>query len=235
MSESVVIEYVPDTKAPEPQLADGQRLLQGLQQGCEWAYEELVDQHQQAVFNLAQRLLDNPADASDVVQEVFLKVFRNVRKFRNESSLRTWIYRIAVNEAHNHRRWFFRHCRQEVGLEEETEGGRSIEKTVADSGRSPFDYVLDREQQVLVEEALSRVKPNFRSALVLRDIADLSYEEIAGILEISLGTVKTRILRGREAMRQELAGRLKPKLAFGWVPQPVECMKYELPIGTRTV
>ena len=235
MSESVVAEFAPDCTVPEPPLAEDRRLLQGLQDGCEWAYEELVDQYQQTVFNLVHRLLSNPADASDVVQEVFLKIFRSVGKFRNQSSLRTWIYRIAVNEAHNQRRWFFRHCRQEVGLDEETGGGRTIEKTMADTGRSPFDCLLEREQQVLVEEALSRVKPNFRAALVLRDLADLSYEEIAETLEISLGTVKSRILRGREAMRKQLAGLFEPRTAAGWVPQPVECNEYELPIGTETL
>lgn len=87
-------------------------LLEGLRDGRDNAYEALVSRYQQPVYNLVYRLMDDPGDASDVVQEVFLKVFRNVGSFRGNSSLKTWIYRIAVNEAHNHRRWFARHRRR---------------------------------------------------------------------------------------------------------------------------
>ena len=156
---------------------------------------------------LAFRLLSNPGDASDVVQEVLLKVFRNVGHFRRQSSLKTWIYRINVNEAHNQRRWYFRHRSRELGLDEETDEGCS--RTVADTGRSPFDYAFDREKHELIENALARINPLFREVVVLRDIEDLSYEEIAEVLQISLGTVKSRIMRGREALREELTGRLE--------------------------
>src|SRR5579863_8699009 len=94
------------------------RILRGLRAGIEEAYEELINRYEQPVYSLVYRLLASPGDASDVVQEVFLKVFRGVSSFREQSSLRTWIYRIAVNEAHNHRRWFVRHCRMEVPMEE---------------------------------------------------------------------------------------------------------------------
>src|SRR5262249_21751481 len=94
-------------------------LIAGLRAAAASAYEELIGRFERPVFNLVSRLTDDPADTPDVVQEVFLKVFRNVGSFRGESSLRTWIYRIAVNEARNHRRWFGRHRRQEIGLEAE--------------------------------------------------------------------------------------------------------------------
>src|SRR3954469_21822614 len=93
------------------------RILRGLRAGIDGAYQELIDRYEQPIFNMVYRLLGNQTDACDVVQEVFLKVFRSVHSFREQSSLRTWIYRIAVNEAHNHRRWFARHCRREVPLE----------------------------------------------------------------------------------------------------------------------
>jgi RNA polymerase sigma-70 factor (ECF subfamily) len=202
--------------------SDDAALVEGLRQSSEVAYETLLLRFQQPVFNLALRLLSDPADAADVVQEVFIKVFRNVDSFRGQSSLKTWIYRITVNEAHNQRRWFFRHRRREVGLEEEPEDARSPLEVLADSGRSPYDYVFDREKQRLIEAALGRINPAFRESVVLRDIADLSYEEIAAVLQISLGTVKSRILRGREALRQELEGRLEPEPALAWMPKPAE-------------
>jgi len=183
----------------------------------EAAYEELIARFHQPVYNLAFRLLNDSADAADVVQEVFLKVFRNVGHFRNQSSLKTWVYRITVNEAHNQRRWFFRHRSREVGLDDEAENGRG--RAVADSAQSPFDYAFDREKQVLIENALARINPLFREVVVLRDIEDLSYEEIADVLQISLGTVKSRILRGREALKEELTARLEPEPAWRWAPE----------------
>lgn len=197
-------------------------LLAGLREGTEEAYNQLLSRFQQPVYNLVSRLLNSQTDASDVVQEVFLKVFRKVGSFRNESSLKTWVYRIAINEAYNYRRWFSRHRRQEVGLETEEEGTTSYFQKLSDPGRSPFDATLDGERHILIEEALSRLSPSFRSAVILRDIEELSYEEIAEVLQVALGTVKSRILRGREALRKELAGRLEPEPALALTPQPAE-------------
>ena len=178
------------------------RILRGLRAGIEEAYEELIARYEQPVFGLVFRLLGNQPNACDVVQEVFLKVFRGVQSFREQSSLRTWIYRIAVNEAHNHRRWFARHCRREVPMQDEGDEGHA--EFAADPGRSPFEQALDSENRTLIERALARINPVFRTAVVLRDIQNLTYEEIAEILQVSLGTVKSRILRGREALRREL-------------------------------
>jgi RNA polymerase sigma-70 factor (ECF subfamily) len=184
------------------------RILRGLRAGIDSAYEELIQRFQQPVYNVVYRLLGNPHDASDVVQDVFLKVFRSVANFREQSSLRTWIYRIAINEAHNHRRWFSRHCRCEVPLENERDDQSYAVEVAADPGRSPYHQALDSETRSLIEQALTRINPAFRVAVVLRDIENLSYEEIAEILQLSLGTVKSRILRGREALRRELTQRV---------------------------
>jgi RNA polymerase sigma-70 factor, ECF subfamily len=203
---------------PEPAEPHGDdELIRELRAGEEQAYETLIARFQQPVYNLAFRLLNDTGDASDVVQEVFLKVFRNVGHFRRQSSLKTWIYRITVNEAHNQRRWFFRHRSREVGFDDEPEQFRS--RAVPDSERSPFDHVFDREKHVLIENALARINPLFRETVVLRDIEDLSYEEIAEVLQISLGTVKSRIMRGRAALRDELIGRLEPEPALRWAPE----------------
>jgi RNA polymerase sigma-70 factor (ECF subfamily) len=207
-----------------PAAADGHReddsLVDALRSGEDQAYEALIETYQQPVYNLVYRLLDDPSEASDVVQEVFLKVFRNIHSFRGNSSLKTWIYRIAYNEAWNHRRWFTRHKRQEVGLEREDESSFGFRDVLPDPGRSAFDIVSDHETHALIEEALGDLNPAFRAAVVLRDIEDLSYEEIAEVLGVSLGTVKSRILRGRDALKKGLTSRLKPEPALDWSPQP---------------
>ncbi len=203
---------------------DDSVLLQGLRAGEESAYEALIQRFEQPIYNIVSRLLDDPSDAADVVQEVFLKVFRNVASFRGESSLKTWIYRIAVNEGRNQRRWFSRHRRQEVNLEAE-EPGEGYQHVLPDPGRSPFDVTLDHETQLLIEAALAQVNPKFRAALVLREIEGLSYEEIGAILEISLGTVKSRILRGRDALKKHLAGRLEPASHSEWQHRQIELVR----------
>ena len=197
-------------------------LVESLRKGCEWAYEELLTRFQQPVYTLALRLLNNQSEACDVVQEVFLKVFRNVGNFRGQSTLKTWIYRITVNEAHNARRWFFRHRHREVELDANPKETRDWKEIIPDNSRSPFDVAFDSEQHVMIEAALEKINPIFRESVVLRDITDLSYEEIAGVLGVSLGTVKSRILRGRQALREELAGSLNSRPALRLVPKTAE-------------
>lgn len=201
---------------------DDLRLAEALRQGVEGAYEELLNRFQQPVYNLALRLLGDATEASDVVQEVFLKVFRNIGSFRGHSTLKTWIYRITVNEAHNARRWFFRHRRREVELDTNPEDSRHWKEAIPDRRRSPYEVAVEREQHVMIEAALGRMNPIFREAVVLRDITGLSYEEIAEILSVSLGTVKSRILRGREALREQLAGSLSIRPALRLVPKTAE-------------
>ncbi|MEZ5401455.1 MAG: sigma-70 family RNA polymerase sigma factor [Bryobacteraceae bacterium] len=193
-------------------------LVEGLRAGEERAYEELIARFQQPVFNLVYRLVFDPESAGDVVQEVFLKVFRGVPGFRGGSSLKTWVYRIAVNEAHNHRRWFHRRKGQEVGLEDERGDGQTYEQVLADGGRSPFEIAMDHETRERIEQALQHVKPAYRAALILRDVEGLAYEEIAEILEVSLGTVKSRIVRGRESLRTIVMGE-QDATALTFVPQ----------------
>ncbi len=182
-----------------------ERLAEALRDGSEEAFEALIQQFQHPVHNLVYRLLDDPGEAPDVLQEVFLKVFRKISLFRHQSSLKTWIYRIAVNEAYNHRRSFGRHRRQQVGLDAPIDEGLSYQDVLADPSESPFDVVASRETQQRIEAALLEINPVFRAAVILRDLEELSYEEIADVLQVNLGTVKSRILRGREALRRVLA------------------------------
>jgi RNA polymerase sigma-70 factor, ECF subfamily len=181
-----------------------------LKAGSEDAYAWLVGEFHQPVYSVIYRILTDPADAADTTQEVFLKVFRGMKYFHGESSLKTWIYRIAIHEASNRRRWWFRHKSKETSVEPgETTSEYSplaAENTAfTDKGKSPFDNVADHELKARVEEELRKVAEPYRTAVVLRDIEELSYEEIAEITQVSLGTVKSRITRGRDALRKRLS------------------------------
>ncbi len=213
---------------PEPMAPAGwaggltdERLVVGLRAGDEAAYEALLERFQQPVYSLVQRLIEDQNEASDVTQEVFLKVFRNIGGFRSQSSLKTWIYRIAVNEAYNRRRWFGRHRKAEVGLEADQNGHAWLDH-LSDEARSPYDLVLNEQRRRAIERALEGLNPVFRAAVVLRDQEELSYEEIADVLDVSLGTVKSRILRGREALRRALIEEFEPERGLEFNPQPAE-------------
>ena len=184
------------------------RLIEGLCAGDDRAYEELLARFQQPVYNIVCRLLSDSTEAADVVQEVFLKVFKSIGGFRSRSSLKTWVYRIAVNESHNHRRWFARKRGQETGLDDDQGDGVTYEQTLPDHSQSPLEIAVDHETRAAIEEALQRVKPAFRDALILREIEGLSYDEIAEVLQVNINTVKTRIVRGRQSLREQLAGKL---------------------------
>jgi len=182
-----------------------------LKAGSEQAYAWLIGEFQQPVYGLIYRIVGDPSDAAETAQEVFLKVFRGMKQFHGQSSLKTWIYRIALHEAANRRRWWFRHKAQETSIEPAysdclAEGAISQQMQVAltDHAESPFDNVAHHEVQRRVEEELRKVPEPYRTTLVLRDLEEMSYEEIAEVLEISLGTVKSRLTRGREALKQRL-------------------------------
>lgn len=182
-----------------------------LKAGSEAAYARLIGEFHQPIYGLVYRIVNDPSDAADTTQEVFLKVFRGMKHFNGQSSLKTWIYRIALHEASNRRRWWFRHKAQETPIEpaqqnEAEGGGYSGEERLVDPGESPFEQFAHTEVQAVVEEALRHVPEPYRTAVVLRDLEDMSYEEIAEVLQISLGTVKSRITRGRDALRKKLAG-----------------------------
>src|SRR5450759_2910316 len=166
-----IFDLSPDRTSETVDVAD-LHLVESLREGTERAYEELLIRFQQPVYALALRLLDDQSEACDVVQEVFLKVFRNVGGFRGQSTLKTWIHRITVNEAHNASRWFFRHRRAEVELDKNPEESRNWKEIIPDRSRSPFDAAFDTERHILIEAALNRINPIFREAVALRDISD---------------------------------------------------------------
>ncbi len=181
-----------------------------LKAGSETAYAWLIGEFQQPVYGLVYRVVNDPSDAADTTQDVFLKVFRGMKHFHGESSLKTWIYRIALHEAANRKRWWFRHKAKETSIEPaESEtpvpGEAALQVALTDPAESPFDNVAHHEVQERVERELRKVPEPYRTTLILRDLEEMSYEEIAEILQVSLGTVKSRLTRGREALRQRLA------------------------------
>ena len=184
-------------------------ILLELKAGSEEAFASLIAQYHQPIHSLVARTIRNPADAPDLTQEIFLKVFRGIRGFNGDSSLRTWIYRIAIHEASNQRRWWRRHCEREVALDAEAHPGDgeglSLLETLAAAGESPFDAAAQSELRAQVEAELRQVPEPFRTAVVLRDIEGFAYEEIAEILDVQLGTVKSRLMRGRAHLKARLA------------------------------
>ena len=170
--------------------------------GDEAACAEVVAEHQRMVVQLAMNLLSDRDEAMDLSQEVFLRVFRTIHRFRGQSSLRTWIYRIAVNQARNrHRFWRRRHRADQVSLDQHvaTHG-----EFLSGSESTPDRMLAQKELASRLQEALDRLPFDQRTAIVLREIDGLSYEEIAYSLGVAIGTVKSRLTRGRQALRHEL-------------------------------
>jgi RNA polymerase sigma-70 factor, ECF subfamily len=192
--------------------AEEAAIVSELKAGSEDAYAWLIGQFHQPIYSLVYRMVSDPADAADATQDVFVKVFRGIKHFHGGSSLKTWIYRIAVHEASNRRRWWFRHKARETSIE--TGEPASSESAAAppdlvDLRESPFDWAAHRELQARVERELHHVPEPFRTTLILRDLEEMSYEEIAEITQVSMGTVKSRLTRGREALKQRLAGYIR--------------------------
>ncbi|GAC1508672.1 MAG: hypothetical protein NVS1B11_12060 [Terriglobales bacterium] len=202
-------------------------IVSELKAGSEEAYAWLIGEFHQPIYSLVYRMVNDPSDASDTTQEIFLKVFRGMNRFHGESSLKTWIYRIAVHEASNRRRWWSRHKAHETSLEPEDcgegESGPCLKSLLVDHSESPFDNFAHEEVRARVEEELREVPEPFRTAVVLRDLEELSYEEIAEVTQVTLGTVKSRVTRGRQALRRRLAQYIKqvgPELGLAATNQP---------------
>jgi RNA polymerase sigma-70 factor (ECF subfamily) len=181
-----------------------------LKAGSEAAYEWLIAHYHQPIYSLVYRMVNDAADASDTTQEVFLKVFRGIHRFHGDSSLKTWLYRIALHEAANQKRWWSRHKGHETSMEGSSGDSDqdlctyALKDTLIDRTASPFEDAAQEEIRTKVEEELNQVAEPYRTVVILRDIEDLSYEEIAEVLEVSLGTVKSRLVRGRDALRKRL-------------------------------
>lgn len=184
-------------------------LVEELRTGSEEAFAWLIARYHQPIYSLLARTVVDRADAADLTQEVFVKVFRKIGSFHGESSLRTWIYRIALREASNQRRWWVRHKQQEIPIEQElTEPGARtpvyLKEMLVDPAESPLDAAERAENRERVERALMAVPEPYRTTLILRDVEGFVYEEVAEMQGVNLGTVKSRLVRGRAMLKKLL-------------------------------
>ena len=186
---------------PEAASADW-ALVQQCAAGDEEACARLVTDHQRMVYQLSLHLLGDPQEALDLSQEVFLRVFRTIHRFRGQSSLRTWIYRIAVNQARNrHRFWRRRHRADQVSLDQHIAAHGEF-RSAGDA--TPERLLAQKELAAKLQHALEGLPFDQRTAIVLREVDGLSYEEIAFSLGVAIGTVKSRLTRARQTLRLEL-------------------------------
>ena len=178
-------------------------LIRRAKQGDMLAFEELILKHEKIVYNLALRMMNHSEDAKDISQEVFLKAYRNLSNFDERSAFSTWLYRITHNTCIDEMRK--RKGKQSFSLEEELEHEEgSVQRQIADEGDTPEESILRAEQKNEILQALDNLSEEHKAAIVLRDVKGLSYEEIAEILEVTLGTVKSRISRGRNQLKNEI-------------------------------
>lgn len=178
-------------------------LIRKAKQGDMHAFEELILKHEKIVYNLALRMMNHSEDAKDISQEVFLKAYRSLPNFDERSAFSTWIYRITHNTCIDEMRK--RKGKQNYSLEEELENEEgSMQRQIADEGDTPEESLLREEQKSEILQALDSLSEEHKAAIVLRDVKGFSYEEIAEILEVSLGTVKSRISRARNQLKNEI-------------------------------
>ncbi len=195
--------------SPQPvavRTADESFFIDKLRAGDSVAFETLIDRYSGDIFALLYRLTENTEDASDLTQDTFLKALRSIKSFRGDSELKTWLFRIAINESRNRFRWWKRR-RRDVTISLDATIGDSdtpFSDTLADHSISPEDAALTREREYAIKAALIEIPDVYREAIVLCDIEGLSYEETAAALGVGLGTVKSRISRGREELRRRL-------------------------------
>jgi RNA polymerase sigma-70 factor, ECF subfamily len=176
-----------------------------LQANEDAAYDELVRTYSASLFHVAYRMLGDSAEASDAVQEIFLKVFRNIKGFKGEAALKTWVFRIAFSELLNRLRWWRRRHRfATMSLDEQPKNGSGAGHRVPSPSPTPEQMLQSKEQETAIQQALGRLSKDHRSIIVLRDIEGFSYNEIADVLGVSIGTVKSRLARARSDLKKSL-------------------------------
>jgi RNA polymerase sigma-70 factor (ECF subfamily) len=187
------------------------QFIERLKQGDAAAFELLIAERSGEVYGLLYRLTENGEEARDLTQETFLRAFQSIGQFRGDSDLRTWIYRIAINQARNRWRWWRRRRRDvTVSLDSESPHGnqRLIDSLRSEGNDSPEQETLAHERERALRKALRSLSLSYRETVILRDIEGFTYEEIAETLGINVGTVKSRLARGRLELRHRLEGSL---------------------------
>ena len=205
------LEQVAPAASDDSRPAAEEQFIESLRRGDAAAFEQLVKERSGEIYGLLYRLTENSEEARDLTQETFLRAFQSIGHFRGDADLKTWIYRIAINQARNRWRWWRRRRRDStVSIDSTDVDGRpTLVTTLRANGSSdPEQATLAHERERALRTALGSVRRIYREAVVLRDIEDFSYEDIAATLEISIGTVKSRLARGRQELRRKLEGSL---------------------------
>jgi RNA polymerase sigma-70 factor (ECF subfamily) len=205
------LEQVAPAALDDSRPAAEEQFIERLRRGDAAAFEQLVNERSGEIYGLLYRLTENSEEARDLTQETFLRAFQSIGHFRGDADLKTWIYRIAINQARNRWRWWRRRRRDStVSIDSTNVDGRPtlVATLRANSSSDPEQATLARERESALRTALGSVRRIYREAVVLRDIEGFSYEEIAATLEISVGTVKSRLARGRQELRRKLEGSL---------------------------
>jgi RNA polymerase sigma-70 factor (ECF subfamily) len=186
------------------------QFIERLRLGEAAAFDRLVAERSGDVYALLYRLTEDAEEARDLTQETFLRVFQSIDRFRGDADLKTWIYRIAINQARNRWRWWRRRRRDvTVSLDAQASSDEQpLSARLRDVSASPEQETLAREREMCLRRALRSLGRSYREVVILRDVEGLSYEEIAATLEISSGTVKSRLSRGRQELRRKLGSSL---------------------------
>lgn len=175
-------------------------LIKKSQQGDMEAFEQLVIQYEKNVYNIAYRLTGNSEDASDLAQEAFIKVYRSIKSFRGEASFTTWLYHVVANVCKDHLR---KKKIKTTSLDEPlTIEGQQLEKQIKHDSLLPDELLEQRELQLYVQKQITQMPNDYRIILIMREYMELSYEEIANQLNISMGTVKSRLSRARNMLKE---------------------------------
>jgi RNA polymerase sigma-70 factor (ECF subfamily) len=194
------------TRLPVAQSYHGAEFIEKLKTGDADAFDTLVNRYSGDIYALLFRVVGNAEEAGDLTQETFLRALRSIGKFRGDAELKTWLFRIAINESRNRYRWWKRRKRESTISLDDPVGNTefAVFETIASPSPDPEAETLRREREALLEVALVQLPDIYREVVVLSDIEGFSYEEIGRTLDINIGTVKSRIARGREALRKSL-------------------------------
>lgn len=204
------LEQVAAAASDEPRSAVETQFIERLRAGDSSAFDRLVEERSGEVYALLYRLTEDPEEARDLTQETFLRVFQSIERFRGDAELKTWIYRIAINQARNRWRWWQRRHRDSM-LSLDADGPRDaqpLSSRLQSSASNPEQETLAHERETALRTALHSLGTSYRETVILRDVEGMSYEEIAATLKISVGTVKSRLARGRLELRRKLQQQL---------------------------
>ena len=185
-------------------MTDEKLLITKAQSGDPFAFEELIAMHQKNIFSIAFRIAGNHEDASDMAQEVLIKIFRNLEQFKGDSKFSTWLYRVATNTCLDMKKKILKHSSYSLDQELETDEG-SMATEIQDNSPTPEQHAEQSEVQKAINTAISNLNDQHKKVIILRDVQGFSYEEIGDMLNCSVGTVKSRINRARAQLKKILS------------------------------